>query len=56
MAEIDKKGPNPVPRVSNPIALNYAKALASRYFRVYRVLDFYLPASDQKKVLYFLMF
>ena len=49
VAELDKKGPNPEPRVSNPIALNYAKALASRFFRVYRVLDFYSPASDRKK-------
>ena len=49
MTEIDKKDPNPEHRVSNPMALNYAKALALRYFRVYRVLDFYLPASDRKK-------
>ena len=41
VAEIDKKGANPEPRVSNPIALNYTKALASRYIWVYRVLDFY---------------
>ena len=38
----------PEPRVSNPIALNYAKALASRYIRVHRVLDFYSQPAIEK--------